>query len=110
MGSEGKEKVGNEVDRAVAMGVAIGKAGLVVLKVILPKHYGATCVQRGYVESNCLKFACWKSDGEFYCLSNSGVSSPVKKFQRNKGYCSRGKGVFMNKTGFNKTIRGATIK
>ena len=36
MGLEGEEKVSNEVDRAVAMGVAIGKAGLVVLKVILP--------------------------------------------------------------------------
>ena len=36
MGSEGEEKVGNEVDRAVAMGVAVGKAGSVVLKVILP--------------------------------------------------------------------------
>ena len=36
MGSEGEEEVGNEVDQAVAVGVAIGKAGLVVLKVILP--------------------------------------------------------------------------
>ena len=36
VGSEGEEKVSNEVDRAMAMGVAVGKAGLVVLKVILP--------------------------------------------------------------------------
>ena len=36
MGEEGEEKVGNEVDQAVAMGVAVGKAGSVVLKVILP--------------------------------------------------------------------------
>ena len=36
VGSGGKEKVGNKVDRAVAMGVAVGKAGSVVLKVILP--------------------------------------------------------------------------
>ena len=36
VGLEGKEEVGNEVDRAVAMGFAGGKAGLVVLKVILP--------------------------------------------------------------------------
>ena len=36
VGSGGEEKVGNEVDRAMAMGVAIGRAGLVVLKVILP--------------------------------------------------------------------------
>ena len=35
MGLEGEEKVGNEVDQAVAMGVAVGKAGSVVLKVIL---------------------------------------------------------------------------
>ena len=36
VGSGGKEKVGNKVDRAVAMGVAVGKAGSVVLKIILP--------------------------------------------------------------------------
>ena len=36
VGSGGEEKVSNEVDQAVAMGVAVGKAGLVVLKVILP--------------------------------------------------------------------------
>ena len=36
VGSGGEERVGNEVDRAVAMGVAVGKAGSVVLKVILP--------------------------------------------------------------------------
>ena len=36
VGLEGEEKVSNEVDRAMAMGVAVGKAGLVVLKVILP--------------------------------------------------------------------------
>ena len=36
MGLEGEERVGNKVDRAVAMGVAVGKAGSVVLKVILP--------------------------------------------------------------------------
>ena len=36
VGSGGEEKVGNEVDRAMAMGVAVGKAGSVVLKVILP--------------------------------------------------------------------------
>ena len=35
VGLEGEEEVGNEVDRAMAVGVAIGKAGLVVLKVIL---------------------------------------------------------------------------
>ena len=77
---------------------------------VVTKHYRATCVQQGYVESNCLKFTCQKSDGEFYCLSNSGVSSPVKKFQRNRGYRSHGKGVFMNKSGFNKTVGGTTIK
>ena len=36
VGSGGEEKVSNKVDRAVAMGVAVGKAGSVVLKVILP--------------------------------------------------------------------------
>ena len=37
VGLEGKEEVGNKVDQAMAMGVvAIGKAGSVVLKVILP--------------------------------------------------------------------------
>ena len=36
VGLEGKEEVGNEVDQAMAVGVAVGKAGSVVLKVILP--------------------------------------------------------------------------
>ena len=36
MGLEGEEEVSNEVDRAMAVGVAVGKAGSVVLKVILP--------------------------------------------------------------------------
>ena len=36
VGLGGEGKVGNEVDQAVAMGVAVGKAGSVVLKVILP--------------------------------------------------------------------------
>ena len=36
VGSEGEEEVGNKVDQAMAMGVAVGKAGSVVLKVILP--------------------------------------------------------------------------
>ena len=36
VGLEGKEEVGNKVDRAMAVGVAVGKAGSVVLKVILP--------------------------------------------------------------------------
>ena len=36
VGSGGEGKVSNKVNRAVAMGVAIGKVGSVVLKVILP--------------------------------------------------------------------------
>ena len=36
VGLEGKEEVSNKVDQAMAMGVAVGKAGSVVLKVILP--------------------------------------------------------------------------
>ena len=36
VGSGGEENVSNEVDQAMAMGIAIGKAGSVVLKVILP--------------------------------------------------------------------------